>query len=399
MTDQGLSDGLVNEDILLGSVNEPLLMSDSGIEALIASGDEPFSFGDKFKFSARTVGVVSAEVTALGPFALLAVSDTRSPELQLRIDGELPESGSVIAPRPKMSMILKDSNGVDMDTFRFVVSKNAGPFEEITDYTVNNPDQASSVPIFYAPVLSVGRYLYRIWAQDLNGNALGGDEPYAEFIFFVEEPPDLDPPEVEIRLNQEIIVDGVVLRQQPEIEVRLTDYHGIDSAAIQLSFARTADELIALPRDAYELVFDEAHPKQATVFYAPSLANGEYRIQFSASDTSENIYEGEVFRFQLDQDLELEDVRNVPNPVRTDTFFTYDVVQTPEQVTIKIYTVTGKLVRTIDEASAKRGYNETYWDGRDEDGVRLANGTYFYKVAVEAENRQIERVGRLAILR
>ncbi len=395
----GLSDGLVNEDILLGSVNEPLLMSDSGIEALIASGDEPFSFGDKFKFSARTVGVVSAEVTALGPFALLAVSDTRSPELQLRIDGELPESGSVIAPRPKMSMILKDSNGVDMDTFRFVVSKNAGPFEEITDYTVNNPDQASSVPIFYAPVLSVGRYLYRIWAQDLNGNALGGDEPYAEFIFFVEEPPDLDPPEVEIRLNQEIIVDGVVLRQQPEIEVRLTDYHGIDSAAIQLSFARTADELIALPRDAYELVFDEAHPEQATVFYAPSLANDEYQIQFSASDTSENIYEGEVFRFQLDQDLELEDVRNVPNPVRTDTFFTYDVVQTPEQVTIKIYTVTGKLVRTIDDASARRGYNETYWDGRDEDGVRLANGTYFYKVAVEAENRQIERVGRLAILR
>jgi hypothetical protein len=146
-------------------------------------------------------------------------------------------------------------------------------------------------------------------------------------------------------------------------------------------------------------VLDEAHPKQATIAYAPNLANDEYQIQIFASDMSENVYEGEIFHFQLDEAVDIDDVRNVPNPIRTNTFFTYNFVQPPEHVSIKIYTVSGKLVRTISDASARRGYNETYWDGRDEDGVRLANGAYFYKVTVEAENRQIERVERLAILR
>ena len=391
--------GTFNENTVLGSVNEPLLISDPGVKVLITSGDEPFAFGDKFKFSTKTVGVISAEVSDLNPFALMTGTDTSSPRLQVWVNGESAHSGSVISARPQISMILEDSNGIDTDTFRFVVSKNGGPFNEITEFTITNPEQATTVPIIYAPILTVGRYLYRIWARDLNENELGGEERYREFIFFVEEPPDLVPPEVEIQLNQEVLMDGMILQAQPEIVVRLTDNHALDSATIQVLFARADDQLVSLPRKAFNLVLDEAHPKQATIAYAPNLANDEYQIQIFASDMSENVYEGEIFRFQLDEAVDIEDVRNVPNPIRTNTFFTYNFVQTPEHVSIKIYTVSGKLVRTISDASARRGYNETYWDGRDEDGVRLANGAYFYKVTVEAENRQIERVERLAILR
>ena len=394
-----LSDGKLSENVVLGSINEPLFMSDPGIEALITPGDEPFALGDKFKFSTKTVSIVSTEVSDLNPFALMASSDTRSPRLKLWVDGESLHSGSVISSRPQISMILEDLNGIDMDAFRFVVSKNGGPFKEITEFTITNPKQATAVTIFYAPVLSVGRYLYRIWAKDLNGNELENDGGYSEFLLFVEEPPDIEPPEVEIRLNQEILTDGMIVQEQPEIEVRFADNYGIDSTTIQFSFANVDDELVSLPREAFDLVFDEAQPEQGTIVYTPSLANGEYQIQIFASDTGENTHEGEVIRFQLNEAVEIEEVRNVPNPIRTNTFFTYNFVQRPEHVTIKIYSVAGKLVRTIADASARRGYNETYWDGRDEDGSRLANGTYFYKVTAGAENREIDRVGRLAILR
>ena len=393
------SDGELSEDVLLGLVNEPLVISNPGIEVLITPGHEPFAFGDKFKFSTKTVGIVSTEVSNLNPFALMASSDTRSPRLQLWVNGESLVSGSFISPRPKISMLLEDSNGIDMDIFRFVVSKNGGPFKEITEFTITNREQATTVPIFYAPVLSEGRYLFRIWAKDLNGNGLDYDGGYREFILFVEKSPDMEPPDVEISLNQEILTDGMVLQQQPKIEVRLSDYYGIDSSSVQFLFARSDEQLALLPNEAYDLAFDEAQPKQATIVYAPNLDNDEYQMQIFVSDTSENIHEGEILRFQLDEAVEIEDVGNVPNPIRTNTFFTYNLVQAPDQVTIKIYTIAGKLVRTIADASAKRGYNETYWDGRDEDGVRLANNTYFFKVSVEAENRQIERVGRLAILR
>ena len=394
-----LSDGMVNEGILLGSVNEPLFINDPGIEVLIALGDEPFAHGDKFKFSTKTVGTISAEVSDFNPFALMANLDTSAPKLKLWVDGKPLNSGSVISSRPQISVILEDLNGIDMDAFRFIVSKNGGPFKEITKFTITNPEQVTPVTIVYAPVLSVGRYLHRLWAKDLNGNELGYDGGYSEFILLVEDPPDIEPPEVEIRLNQELLTDGMTLHEQPKIEVGLVDDYGLDSSTIQFSFGKADGEFGSLPREAYDLVFNETHPEEGTIVYAPSLANGEYHIQIFASDTSGNTHEGEVFRFQLDEAVEIEEVWNVPNPIRTGTFFTYNFVQSPEHVTIKIYSIAGRLVRTITDASARRGYNETYWDGRDEDGDRLANGTYFYKVTVESESREIERFGRLAILR
>ncbi len=399
LDNSNISNRGLGDNVLLGSITEPLFISDPGIEVLITPGDEPFTFGDKFKFSTKTVSFVSTEASELRPFALMTSLDTQSPRLQLWLDGEILQSGKVISPRPKISMILKDTNGIDMDAFRFVVSKNGGPLREITEFTITSPEQTTPITIYYAPVLSVGRYLYRLWVKDMNGNTLENDGGYREFTLIVEEPPDVEPPDVEIRLNQEILTDGMIVQDQPEIEVQLEDDYGIDSNTVQVSFARVDDELLWLPRKAYDLLFDESQPEKGTIVYSPSLANDEYQIQIFASDTSGNTHHGQVMRFQIDEAVEIRDVRNVPNPIRTSTFFTYNFLQSPEYVSIKIYSVTGKLVRTIIDASADRGYNETYWDGRDEDGVRLANGTYFYKLTVEAENRELEKVGRLAILR
>jgi len=57
----------------------------------------------------------------------------------------------------------------------------------------------------------------------------------------------------------------------------------------------------------------------------------------------------------------------------------------PDNVKIQIFTVSGKLVREItrDEIGPIRiGNNitEYAWDGRDEFGDQLANGTYLYRV-------------------
>ena len=119
---------------------------------LIAPGDEPFAYGDKFKFSTKTVGTISAEVSDFNPFALMANSDTGAPKLKLWVNGKPLNSGSVISSRPQISVILEDLNGIDMDAFRFIVSKNGGPFKEITKFTITNPEQVTPVTIVYAPV-------------------------------------------------------------------------------------------------------------------------------------------------------------------------------------------------------------------------------------------------------
>ena len=55
--------------------------------------------------------------------------------------------------------------------------------------------------------------------------------------------------------------------------------------------------------------------------------------------------------------------------------------------TIKIYTVTGRLIKTLGPETTVRSPNQSRidWDGRDEDGDELANGVYLYKISAEAQ--------------
>jgi len=65
-------------------------------------------------------------------------------------------------------------------------------------------------------------------------------------------------------------------------------------------------------------------------------------------------------------------------------------------VTIKIYSVTGHLVRTLSLGEKKPGMyiskdRAVHWDGRNEAGERVSSGFYFY--TIEAGNfRGIKRM-------
>ena len=54
-------------------------------------------------------------------------------------------------------------------------------------------------------------------------------------------------------------------------------------------------------------------------------------------------------------------------------------------VLIEVFTITGKLVKTINTVSNTEGFRNAPipWDGRDDFGDRLATGTYVYKVSVK----------------
>ena len=391
----------------VGTVNQLLIFDNLGIEVLVTppidlgfdSTDNPsFEFGDKFKFRKTTVGIVSAKTRELSTFALMESSDRESPKIQLWVDGEIPRPGSIIPPRPQISLLLTDENGVDMDSFSLAVSKDGEAFETIKDIEIGG-GQVTSVSIRYKPTLFIGSYRFRIKANDFTGNTLGGEDGFREFTFPVVDQPDLEPPTVEIRINDEMLTNGEIIREQPKIEILIADEGEISSTTVQFAFGSTTNPLFPLPQDHYELQFDVAQPTQARITFEPNLPNDEYQLQVLATDVSENRVESQIYHFHLEEAVSITHLLNVPNPIRTNTVFTYNLAQAPDQVTVKIYTVSGRLIRTIEDASARRGYNETDWDARDENGERLANGVYFYKVIVEKDGSKIEKIGRLAILR
>ena len=73
---------------------------------------------------------------------------------------------------------------------------------------------------------------------------------------------------------------------------------------------------------------------------------------------------------------------NYPNPFNPETWIPYQLSK-PADVTLSIYSVDGKLVRTLALGhQAVGGYQSksraAYWDGRNTFGERVASGLYFY---------------------
>ena len=396
-----------------GKINESIFLGHLGFEVLVTASSEAFGFGDKIKFSSARVATITTEVTKLTRFALMRSTDTEPPTFNIWVDGLQPQTGSVIAPRPAISIVLQDANGIDIEFFTMDKQKDGGPFEPVTDYELRTQGGLQTVPIDYRPILFPGEYTFNIRAQDFNGNTIGGDAGVISYRFFVIEAPDITPPTIDIQVGArgtgsgnemlgEPLTDGAVLTEQPRFQITLTDDNALDETTFLFNFGSRYGTLEPLDASNFTQTFDPAAPANADITYAPDLANGEYELHITAADTSENIAEF-VTTFTLNEKVTLSEVFNAPNPVdRTfggKTFFTYHLAQAPDTVTIKIYSVNGRLLKTLEDMSANRGTNETGWDCRDEAGVRCANGVYFYRVIAHTENGKIEQVGKLAILR
>ncbi len=393
-----------------GKVNEPLFLSHLGFEIIVNAGPEEFGFGDKVKFSSARVATITTEVSELTHFALMRSTDNEPPVFNLWVDGVQPQTGSVIPPRPAISIVLQDTNGIDVEFFTFDKRKNDGPFEPVTDYELRPQSSIDTVPVDYRPILFPGEYTFNIGAQDFNGNAIGGDAGIVSYRFVVIEEPDITPPTIEVQVTgsgtgtadgvlDESLTNGAVLTEQPHFKIVLTDDSALDETTFQVNFGSVYETLELLDPNSYTETFDPDAPADAAITYAPNLANGEYQLQITAADSSGNIGEL-VTAFTLNEEVTLSEVFNVPNPTYDGkTFFTYHLAQAPDTVTIKIYSVNGRLLRTLDDARANRGTNETGWDGKDEDGIRCANGVYLYRVIAHTENKRIQQVGKLAILR
>jgi hypothetical protein len=71
--------------------------------------------------------------------------------------------------------------------------------------------------------------------------------------------------------------------------------------------------------------------------------------------------------------------QNFPNPVVNRTTISYNIPD-HRQVSLKIYNVTGQLVKTMAWGQQKPGYHKLEWDGRDDQGRTVANGTYLLRL-------------------
>ena len=97
-------------------------------------------------------------------------------------------------------------------------------------------------------------------------------------------------------------------------------------------------------------------------------------------------------------------VMNYPNPftTHTDFYFEHNQACSQMQAQIQIFTVSGKLVRTINETVSTKGFRSEgiSWNGLDDFGDQLAKGVYVYRLKVLTPSGGTdEKLEKLVILR
>jgi len=144
--------------------------------------------------------------------------------------------------------------------------------------------------------------------------------------------------------------------------------------------------------DFYEAELDD-FTRGNISYLLNNLEDGLHKIKVKAWDVHNNPGEGYTeFIVASSAEISIQNVLNYPNPFTTNTSFIFEHNRPDDilDITIQIYTVSGKIVKTIREQIQSSGFriptNEITWNGQDDYGDYIARGVYLYKVNVQGSN-------------
>ena len=221
-------------------------------------------------------------------------------------------------------------------------------------------------------------------------------------------PEDNEGPIIKAYMNDESFVNGGITNTSPFLLIKLEDINGINTSS------GIGHDLVAI------LDGDETNPIILNDFYESDVDNfslgtalrklrdlepGLHTVTIKAWDTYNNSSTVDLqFVVAGDDDIELENVLNYPNPFvnYTEFWFNHNRPFEPLDVQVQIFTVSGKVVKTINQNIVTSGFlsREITWDGRDDFGDRIGKGVYVYKITVKSTltNKQVEKFEKLVIL-
>jgi len=216
-------------------------------------------------------------------------------------------------------------------------------------------------------------------------------------------------PEISLYMNDENFVSGGMTDINPRIYAKLFDEHGINTASGGIGHDITGlldDDIqnIIVMNDDYRA--DEDTYKTGSVeHFLFNLEPGEHKLKFKAWDVYNNSSE-EYIEFLVIEagNLTIDRLLNYPNPftTHTDFYFEHNQAGTDIDVLIQIFTVSGKLVKTIESSFLANGYRAGpySWDGTDDFGNRIGRGVYVYRVKLRSSTGEIaEKFEKLLILK
>jgi hypothetical protein len=212
---------------------------------------------------------------------------------------------------------------------------------------------------------------------------------------------DLQPPNIQITVfGRELDALDYIAKDKP-FNIMLADASGVLPGSVSISLNRTplaktqvstvpgAKDLRAITVTAYP---PQQHQIDSLAVSAEDLA-GNTTVRYFAYIPGQNLSIKFLTCHPNPFSLRARGVNGPPQKVR----FAFELTDNADEVDLGIYTVTGKKIASF-RYNDMSGYNEIPWDGRDGDGYRIANGTYYLKLTARNSKRTVTKRIRIAKL-
>jgi len=216
-------------------------------------------------------------------------------------------------------------------------------------------------------------------------------------------------PSLRLYMNDRSFVNGGLTNKKPNFIAELVDSSGINTvgSGIGRDITLVKNNEINRPiilNEFYQAALDD-YTRGEITYPLQNLEVGNYNLNMKVWDVFNNASDGSLDFIVADEaGLAIKNLLNYPNPFTTRTTFHFDHNRPNEQLEalLQVYTVSGKLVKTLRQDLLTQGFHadQLVWDGLDDFGDRIGRGVYIYRLKVQTSTgeRAIE-TQKLVILR
>ena len=214
-------------------------------------------------------------------------------------------------------------------------------------------------------------------------------------------------PEIKLYMNDEKFVNGGLVPENSLFIAKIYDENGINTTSRGVGRDLNA---VMNKENTNTIIMNDFYRSNLNT-YKSGIVNYNYKdlplglnkIKFQAYDIFNNVGEAELeFIVATDSKIALQNVLNYPNPFTTKTSFHFDHNKAGQdmQVLVQIFTVNGKLVKSLqkDVLAANSHFSDLEWDGRDDYGDAIGKGVYIYKVKIKSQGKTEEAFQKLVVL-
>ena len=215
-------------------------------------------------------------------------------------------------------------------------------------------------------------------------------------------------PKIKLYLNNTNFVTSGISTPNPTLIALIEDENGVNTVGTGIghdiiAYIDGEIENSFVLNDFFE--YDENTYRSGKISYLLSdIEIGHHTLTLRAWDVLNNMGETTIdFTVVESETLTLDHVLNYPNPFTTHTDFYFEHNQPSNTLTvnIQIFTVSGKLVKTIEYTTTTNSLRcgPISWNGLDDFGDKLAKGVYIYKLRVKtSDNKTAEKIEKLVII-